>query len=107
LAPSPLEGREAALERSRQLDILSAAVQERMNRYPSGMEPAVVEARRRHRAAMLRTLDATEAEWNDWRWQIANIVRDPDRMSALVALSASEREAILEAKSRCLPFAVT
>ncbi len=107
LAPSPLEGRDAAVERSRQLDILSAAVQERMNRYPSGMEPAAVEARKRRLAAMLRTLEATRAEWNDWRWQIANIVRDPDRMSKLVALSASEREAILEAKSRCLPFAVT
>ncbi len=106
LAPSEYQGREAAVERSRQLDILSTAVQEQVNRYPTGIDAGVTAARRSRKESILKALGASDREWLDWRWQIANIVRDPDLMATLVGLSTSERESIEAAKVRRLPFAV-
>jgi lysine 2,3-aminomutase len=37
---------------------------------------------------------ATDAEWNDWRWQVRNRIKDADMLERIVNLSEEEREAI-------------
>ncbi len=107
LTPTDSQGRQAAIERSGQLDVLSAAIQQRMARYPTGLESAEIERRRQRRKKILRVLAAAESDWSDWRWQVDNIVRDAASLSQLVGLSESERQAIAQATSQCLPFGVT
>ncbi|MGC9022349.1 MAG: lysine 2,3-aminomutase, partial [Dissulfurimicrobium sp.] len=34
--------------------------------------------------------DATEKDWFDWRWQIANRIRDLDRLTTLLGLRADD-----------------
>ncbi len=107
LSPSRLEGREAALQRSLQLDELSQVVEKHVARCPSGLGMEVVQRRSERRRKILSKLNATEDQWNDWRWQYAHILQDAELIGELVHLSSEEREAILGARRRRLPFAVT
>jgi lysine 2,3-aminomutase len=52
-------------------------------------------------------LGASVEEWNDWRWQVANIVRDVSTLDRLVHLSEEERGAVTKARENSLPFGVT
>jgi lysine 2,3-aminomutase len=102
-----LVGREAAVARSGQLDTLRAEVDRRMADYDYGLEAEAVERRRLRKAAIRGILGATEAEWHDWRWQVANIVRDVSLLERVVELSAEERAAVARARENSLPFGVT
>lgn len=49
---------------------------------------------------------ATAAEWNDWRWQIANRICRPEGLERILRLSEEERAA-LYGQAGSLPLAVT
>ncbi|SFG37097.1 lysine 2,3-aminomutase [Desulfotomaculum arcticum] len=53
-----------------------------------------------------RWANATEAEWNDWRWQLANRIDTVDKLAGIINLSAAEKEAIKESLGR-LRMAIT
>lgn len=38
--------------------------------------------------------DTADSQWNDWRWQLGNLVRTPERLGELLRLSAQEVEAV-------------
>jgi lysine 2,3-aminomutase len=107
LTPSDFQGREAAIERSRQLDLLSDAVQERMERYRTGLREDVILIRKNRRDLIIKAFGVSEKEWYDWRWQIANIIKDPVQMASLVDLSEIEKAAIEAANKKRIPFGVT
>ena len=50
--------------------------------------------------------DATARDWNDWRWQLKNRIRDLDGLERLFQLSADEREAVTKLAGR-LPLGIT
>jgi lysine 2,3-aminomutase len=107
LIPSYMEGREAAVERSKQLDMLQSEVMKRMAEYDTGLSPESVKRRRNRRRAILKELNASAKDWKDWRWHLRNVQRDPDQLSRLVALSGEELRAIQAARRYRLPFGVT
>ena len=49
---------------------------------------------------------ATAAEWNDWKWQLRNRIRDAAPLSAIIRLSEDERRA-LDARNGAMPFSIT
>lgn len=49
---------------------------------------------------------ASEDEWNDWRWQLRNRIRDLDGIARILELSDSETEAI-QRRQGMLPLGVT
>lgn len=102
-----LEGRAAAVERSRDLDGLSVRALRWVAHYATGLDPAVVAARARRRRRILAALGASPAEWQDWRWQLRNVARDADALARLVPLGAAERAAIERATAHRIPFGVT
>ncbi len=107
LIPTHLSGREAAIARSAQLDTLSAAVEERMGHYGSGLTERAVQRRAKRRMRMVAALGINEDTWYDFEWQVNNILRDADRIASLVQLSESERRAIEVARDNGLPFGIT
>jgi lysine 2,3-aminomutase len=107
LIPSHMDGREAAIERSKQLDTLQAEVAKRMARYTTGLDPESVIRRTKRREHILRELDASTADWDDWNWHIRNIQRDAESISRLVSLSHEEKESIEAARRHHLPFGIT
>lgn len=50
--------------------------------------------------------DATNAEWNDWRWQLKNRVRDAETLARFLHLSEGERAAIARHRGP-LPVGIT
>ena len=107
MIPGHMEGREAAIERSKQLDILQEEVTKWMARYATGLNPESVERRARRREAILRALGGSAEDWADWNWHIQNIQRDADSVSRLVRLSDAEKEGIRAAQENALPFGIT
>jgi len=106
-AVTRLEGREAALERSRQLDALWQAIEARIARYPDGLGEERREPRARRRARIREVLGASEEEWSDWRWQIRNVIRDLPGVAPLLTLPDEMQQALREASERRVPFGIT
>ena len=102
-----LSGREAAIARSAQLDNLRAEVDRRMALYGNGLQLDSIERRRKRMDFIRGILGASEEEWNDWRWQVANIVGDLPMLERLVNLAEEERSAVAAACENSLPFGVT
>ena len=107
LVPSQYKDREAAIERSQQLDVLSAEVQIRGGKSISGLDKGSIQRRTERRNEIIRKLGASEKNWNDWRWQIEHILRDAEEISKLLKLSDEEHRAIAAARKNRLPFGIT
>ncbi len=107
LRPSSLTGRKAAVERSRQLDALWEGVEERQRRFPTGLDPDVIEMRVKRRRAVLKALGGTEEEWQDWHWHFRHVIRDADLLGKIVKLGKEEAGAIKEARAKRVPFGIT
>jgi lysine 2,3-aminomutase len=75
---------------------------------------AAVEVARRSGSSNARTQvfrerffpDATDEQWDDWRWQVRHRIRTPDQFAAMVNLSAVEHDALLHGGTM-LPVGVT
>jgi lysine 2,3-aminomutase len=107
LVPSRLKDREAAIERSNQLDELFAGMQTRLDGSISGLSEESVRRRDERRSRILSVLGGTETDWNDWQWQVDNILRDTGQISRLLTLSGEEKKAIASARKHHLPFGIT
>ncbi len=62
------------------------------------------EASKRFRARCFK--DATNAEWNDWKWQLRNRIRDVTGLRKAMALSDEETQSVLRLGDR-LPVGIT
>jgi lysine 2,3-aminomutase len=107
LVPSSLDGREAAIERSTQLDTLSEDVTKYMDRYSDGLDQAFVDRRQRRRDHILKKLGASLSDWEDWRWQYGHVMRDPEMIQQLVNLSPAQAGALDIARKIKIPFGIT
>jgi lysine 2,3-aminomutase len=107
LAALDFHGREAAVERSRQLDTLAEEIKMHMARYAHGLDEASVLRRRQRREHIQRLMGATSVEWMDWQWQYRHVLKDPERIAQLVHLTAQEMTAIQLARQARIPFGIT
>ena len=107
LEPSRKKDREAAIERSGQLDELYDAVLARTDRSMSGLRDAAVQRRKERRRHILKILGGTRKDWSDWKWQVRNIQRDVREIGKLVKLSPDEQAVIRSARKHKLPFGIT
>ncbi len=101
------QGRAAAIIRSAQLDDLRTEVDNRIKNITTGLGRRAVTRRNKHRDKILATLGATLDDWQNWHWQIKNIIKDPELLQQLVRLSKEEKAAVKAAKANKLPFGIT
>ena len=107
LIPSRYEHREAAVERSLQLDELHAEVELRLKKFVSGLDEESVSRRQRRRRRIIEYFQASEEDWNDWDWHIRHILRDAEDIARLLELTDSEYKAIKKARDNGIPFGIT
>ena len=100
-------GREASILRSDQLDEMAQKCLALMRRYPTGLDEDIQKIRAQNRRRILKYFRATEADWEDYRWHLRHVVRNSDRLAALVTLREEEKTAIDKAKAGRLPFGIT
>ncbi|MEW6200595.1 MAG: KamA family radical SAM protein [bacterium] len=102
-----LVGREAAIVRSDYLDSLWGEIESLMRRSTDGLTAAAIARRNLRKAEIQAALGCTDAEWNDWRWQIRNIIRTPDILNRIVNLTPDELERCRRTHEAKLPFGIT
>jgi lysine 2,3-aminomutase len=102
-----LEGRQAAIARSKQLDQLWEIVEQWMGRYKHGLDPEVVAKREKRKQKILSQFGGTESNWNDWKWQIRRVIKKPSQLLGLIGLSHEEKSALQMLEKAKLPFGIT
>jgi lysine 2,3-aminomutase len=102
-----LEGREAAIERSKKLDEMWKEVCLRTELYPHGLQQEIINRRHTNRQRIIEVLGASVDQWNDWHWQLQHVAKELQQVERLVTLSNEERECIGMANKAGLPFGVT
>ncbi|MCK5000600.1 MAG: KamA family radical SAM protein [Anaerohalosphaera sp.] len=102
-----LTGREAAIQRSIELDGFWAAAQSKMSQYSNGLTEEMTAAREMKKQKILEVLGATEEDWQNWRWHIRNVLLDSKSFERLTPLSSEEKTNIDLALKHNLVFGAT
>ena len=100
-------GREAAELRSDQLDKIAKKCLDRANQYTTGLDANIIQLRQRNRKHILSSFSASESDWSDYKWHLKHVLRNTNKLSALIRLTAEEIKAINLAKKNKLPFGIT
>jgi len=107
---SKIQGRAAGVARSDYLDRLSAKISTWIERFPSGLDPRVIEERKRNREKILDYFGGTLDDWYRPRWQLEHILKGPEglaHLQELVPLTEEEVEAIRLAVENEIPWGIT
>ncbi len=105
-----LKGRAAGIARSNYLDELARRIRRYIERYPSGLDPKVIEKRRRNRERILEILGGTEDDWRDYRWHFRNVLkgrRGIEILKKLAKIDEEDAKAMEEAVKYRIPFGLT
>ncbi len=102
-----MNGRKAALERTKSLDLYAKTMEKSFRRYKTGLDNALVKERTENKKRILKFFKATEKDWQDYRWHLKNIIRDLNTLKKLVKLSDSELKGLKVAKRFGIPFHIT
>jgi lysine 2,3-aminomutase len=103
-------GREAAKKRSDYLDLLGSKVDDFLKRYPDGLEPEIIKKREKNKQRILKVFQASEKDWEDYRWQFRNVIKSKRGLEVLkkiVEISETQEKAISLAIEHKIPFGVT
>ena len=101
------EGKKAAKLRSTDLSRMARGAQRHLDRYPCGLDNSAIRKRSTNKSRILKYFNATEQEWNDWKWQTRHIIRNAETLKSLVKLTDEEYEAVVLAKENRIPFGIT
>ncbi|MBN2572735.1 MAG: KamA family radical SAM protein [Ignavibacteriales bacterium] len=102
-----LSGREAANERTKRLDELGASMRKYFKKYPSGLDKDVKGWREENKRRILKYFNADLTQWNDYKWQLRNVIHSSEPLVKLIELTANQKQAIQLAERHKIPFGIT
>lgn len=98
---------EASQIRSKNLDIYASNMEKFMKRYRSGLDKVMIDEREKMKKKILKFFNASEKDWNNYKWQLQNIIKTYNVLNELVILSDEEKEGVLLAEKNNIPFQIT
>ena len=101
------EGRSAAIERSSQLDEYGGMIKRYFRRYKSGLDPQRRKDGKALKKEILRYFDASEGDWQNYKWHMKHIIKDVKTLASIVSLDEDEIEGLEFAKRHDIPFEIT
>jgi len=107
---SKIHGREAGIARSNYLDKLSERMWKYINRYPCGLDPEVIEERKKNKERILNYFGAGEDDWIDYMWHFRHIIQGKKSIEILNSLLKMDEEDLNSLKKAIegkIPFAIT
>jgi len=107
---SRISGRAAGVARSNYLDEVGRRMEAWIKRYPTGLDPDVIERRKQNRQRILDFFGATLDDWQDWHWHVKHIFKskeDLEKLEKLIKLTEEEKLAIKLATENKIPFGIT
>lgn len=103
----PSDSRHASVLRSAKLDEYAVKMAARMRKYRSGLDQDLARKRQQLRMKILGFFKAGMSDWNNYRWQLSHIIKDPETLSALVSLDKEETEGLASSVTCNIPFQIT
>jgi lysine 2,3-aminomutase len=100
-------GRKASTLRSNDLSRMASSSNRFMDQYECGLDSSAVRRRSRNKFRILNYFNATDLEWERYKWHLSHIIRDADRLRDLIKLSNEEYEAVKMARQHKIPFGIT
>ncbi|MCP4133791.1 MAG: KamA family radical SAM protein [bacterium] len=100
-------GQAAAVLRSKHLNEVARKCNRFIKRYPDGLNKKIISKREENKEKILKVFGGTPEDWNDYTWQLKNVIRDAKTLASLVTLTEDEKKAIDTAKKIGLPFGIT
>jgi glutamate 2,3-aminomutase len=90
--------RQISLERAAELKSKITDYLEIRPTIPKGLEMMEILDNRKEK--ILQVLNGTEADWDDYKWQLKNRIADVDTLSKIIPLTAKEKQAIAQVGSK-------
>ena len=78
-----------------------------LDRYPWGLEKTAICRRSVNKLRILQYYNATELEWEDWKWHTTHIIRGAETLKALIKFTDEEYQAVRLAREYKIPFGIT
>jgi lysine 2,3-aminomutase len=78
-----------------------------MKKYICGLDSVIIGKRNENRQRIISYFGCTEAEFDDYHWQLEHIIRGSATLERLVELAPDEKQAIDRARAARLPFGIT
>lgn len=88
--------RKISLERAEELKQEISGFMEFKKSYPLATDPDMTEREDRQKRQIMEYMNAGDAEWNDWHWQVKNRISDVKVLSHFMHFSPEEEEVIKE-----------
>lgn len=107
---SEIKGRAAATARSDYLDKMWEKISQYISRYPSGLDPLIIEKRRKNVKRILEFFGATPDDWQDYTWQFRHVFRGVEgleRLKKLIPITAEEEKSVRLAVENEIPWGIT
>lgn len=107
---SQIKGRAAAAARSLYLRKMWEKISQYLSRYPSGLDPSVIEKRKKNVKRILDFFGATLDDWQDYTWQFQHIFRGLEglkRLEDLISLTIDEKNSAKLAVESGIPWGIT
>lgn len=101
------KGKKAARMRSSNLSTMGKTAEKFIDRYPNGLDKDVIRKRNKNIARILKHFNATESDWENWKWHTHNIIRNANRLDSLVKITDEEYHAVKLARKYKIPFGIT
>ncbi|UCE74335.1 MAG: hypothetical protein JSV56_01155 [Methanomassiliicoccales archaeon] len=79
-----LKGRKACRARTEILDDIGVRIQKYLKKYPSGLDPDVVNWRKENRTRIIHYLGAKESDWDDYVWHLKHVIREEKPLLKLI-----------------------
>ncbi len=99
--------KEDASVRSSHLDKYSDQMSSRFKKFKKGTDPVASRSRMELRYKILSYFNASESDWNDYKWHLRHIIRSKDTLISLVNLSEDEVSGLEEAEACGIPVQIT
>ncbi len=101
------KGKKAARMRSSNLSTMGKTVEKFIDRYPNGLDKDVIRKRNNNIARILKHFNATESDWENWKWHTHHIIRNANVLNSLVKITDEEYHAVKLARKYKIPFGIT
>jgi len=102
-----LIGMDAANERMKSLNQYAWNMERGMKRYKTGLDKDLIKERGNNKRFIMNMFNADEKDWQDYKWQLTNIIRDIDTLRSVIRLSADELKGLECAAKHNIPFQIT
>jgi len=100
-------GNKAAKMRSTDLSRMGKTAEKYIARYPYGLDKDVIKRRRNNISRILKYFNATETDWENWKWHTRHIIRTANMLKSLIKITDEEYHAVKLARKYKIPFGIT